>query len=125
MINRIASQAPAITVQEVLPKIDLNTEADVVLPIGAKTNQLNRDQTPHQDPNTKEKIEKAVKGMNDFLSVSNTHLKFQYHEKLKEYYVTIVDGKTDEVVKEIPSKKLLDMFAAMNEYIGLMVDKKI
>jgi flagellar protein FlaG len=29
------------------------------------------------------------------------------------------------VVKEIPSKKVLDMYAAMTEFVGLMVDKKI
>ena len=122
MINRVASQAPAIPVQESMPKIESTAEGQVVLPVELNVNQGN---TPPHDPHTEEKLEKAIKGMNDFLSASNTHLKFQYHEKLKEYYVTIVDGKTDEVVKEIPSKKLLDMFAAMNEYIGLMVDKKI
>jgi flagellar protein FlaG len=122
MINRVASRAPATPVEETMQKIESTVEGQAVLSAESKMNQNN---TPPQDPHTKEKLEKAVKGMNDFLSASNTHLKFQYHEKLKEYYVTIVDSKTDEVVKEIPSKKLLDMFAAMNEYIGLMVDKKI
>jgi flagellar protein FlaG len=122
MINRVASQAPATHVQETMPKIDSTVKGLAVLPVELKVYQ---EHTPPQDSHTKEKIEKAVKGMNDFLSASNTHLKFQYHEKLKEYYVTIVDGKTEEVVKEIPSKKLLDMFAAMNEYIGLVMDKKI
>jgi flagellar protein FlaG len=122
MINRVARQAPAIPVQEVMPKIELIVDGQTVFPVEPK---MNHDNTPPQEPHTKEKLENAVKGMNDFLSASNSHLKFQYHEKLKEYYVTIVDGKTNEVVKEIPSKKLLDVFAAMNEYIGLMVDKKI
>jgi flagellar protein FlaG len=78
-----------------------------------------------QEPVTKEKVESVVRGMNEFLSVSNTHLKFEFHDKLQEYYVTIVDDKSREVIKEIPSKKVLDMHAAMTEFIGLMVDKKI
>ena len=77
-----------------------------------------------QQTQTKEKTEKVINSMNDFLKASNTHLKFQMHEKLKEYYVTIVDDTTDEVVKEIPSKKLLDMYAAMTDYLGILVDKK-
>jgi flagellar protein FlaG len=78
-----------------------------------------------QEPVTKEKVEEVVKGMNEFLEASNTSIQFEFHEKLKEYYVTIVDNKTSEVVREIPAKKMLDMYAAMTEYIGLMVDKKI
>jgi flagellar protein FlaG len=78
-----------------------------------------------QEPVTKEKMESVVRGMNEFLSATNTHLKFEFHDKLQEYYVTIVDDKSKEVIKEIPSKKMLDMHAAMTEFIGLMVDKKI
>jgi flagellar protein FlaG len=78
-----------------------------------------------QEPVTKEKMESVVRGMNEFLTVSNTHLKFEFHDELKEYYVTIIDDSTKEVIKEIPSKKVLDIYAAMTEFVGLMVDKKI
>jgi flagellar protein FlaG len=74
---------------------------------------------------SKDNIEKVVKSINDFLEPSNSHLKFEFHEDLKEYYVTIVDDTTKEVIKEIPSKKLLDMYSEMKEYLGLLVDKKI
>jgi flagellar protein FlaG len=73
----------------------------------------------------KEKLDDIIDGINEFLQPSNTSLKFELHEKLNEYYVTIVDDITHEVVKEIPSKKMLDMYAAMTEFVGLMVDKKI
>ncbi len=73
----------------------------------------------------KEKMEGVVEGLNKYLMQSNTALKFQYHEKLQEYYVTLVDEKTKEVVREIPPKKMLDFYAAMTEFLGLIVDKKI
>lgn len=79
---------------------------------------------PQQQPHTKEKTEKVINSMNNFLKESNSHLKFKFHDELKEYYVTIVDDTTNEVIKEIPSKKLLDMYAAMTDYLGLLVDKK-
>jgi flagellar protein FlaG len=75
--------------------------------------------------NEKEKVAKVVDGLNEFLTPSHTSLKFEYHEKLNEYYVTLVDDQTKEIVKEIPSKKMLDFYAAMTEAIGLMIDKKI
>jgi flagellar protein FlaG len=70
-------------------------------------------------------MKKALESINDFLKDSNTHLKFNYHDDLKEYYVSVVDNMTNEVVREIPSKKLLDMYAAMREYVGLIVDRKV
>ncbi|WP_163099687.1 flagellar protein FlaG [Peribacillus alkalitolerans] len=74
---------------------------------------------------TKEKVEEVVSSMNKFLQPTHTSLKFEFHEKLNEYYVTLIDDRTQEIVREIPSKKILDMYAAMTEFIGLMVDKKI
>lgn len=73
----------------------------------------------------KESVEKTISSMNEFLKASNTRLKFVLHDKLHEYYVTVVDDVTEEVVKEIPPKKLLDMYASMTELLGLLVDKKI
>ncbi|WP_413300379.1 flagellar protein FlaG [Bacillus sp. 1P10SD] len=98
---------------------------------GAKIKAISpeKQDQPQKQPQTKaqskEKTEKVIQSMNDFLKASNTHLKFQFHEELKEYYVTLVDDTTNEVVKEIPSKKLLDMYAAMTDYLGLLVDKKV
>jgi len=73
----------------------------------------------------KETIKTAVSNMNDFIEPVITNLKFVFHEDLHEYYVTIINPVTDEVIREIPPKKLLDMYAAMAEYIGLLVDEKI
>jgi flagellar protein FlaG len=74
---------------------------------------------------TIEKMEEVVKGINDFIQPINTSIKFVLHEKLNDYYVTIIDDHTHEVIKEIPSKKLLDTYANMMEFVGLLVDKKI
>ncbi|GMB09120.1 flagellar protein FlaG [Thermolongibacillus altinsuensis] len=73
----------------------------------------------------KEKLEEIVKGINEFLQPSQTSLKFDLHDELKEYYVQIIDERTKEVIREIPPKKLLDIYAAMMEFVGLIVDKKI
>ena len=74
---------------------------------------------------TKEKLIEKVEGMNDFLEPTNTAVKFQFHEELGEYYVQIINTSTDEVLKEIPNKKFLDMYASMAEFAGLLVDEKL
>jgi flagellar protein FlaG len=74
---------------------------------------------------TKEKLEKVISAMNDMLEPAHTSSKFVLHEKLNDYYVQIVDEVTKEVVKEIPNKKFLDMYAEMIDFMGIFVDKKI
>lgn len=85
-------------------------------------------QTEHQGEEIQLPVEKAQQmtdSMNKFLESVNTQLRFKLHNELNEYYVAIVDSKTDEVVREIPSKKLMDMYAAMKEFVGLLIDRKI
>ncbi|OAS85815.1 MULTISPECIES: flagellar protein FlaG [Metabacillus] len=74
---------------------------------------------------SKEEMERVIDGINEVLQPANTHIKFELHEKLNEYYVTVVDNNTNEIVREIPSKKWLDIYTAMTDFVGLIVDKKI
>jgi flagellar protein FlaG len=74
---------------------------------------------------SKEELEKVIGAMNELIKPSHTSSKFVLHEKLNDYYVQIVDEVTQEVVKEIPNKKFLDMYAEMIDFMGIFVDKKI
>jgi len=74
---------------------------------------------------SKENVKQVIDSLNKFLEPNHTSLKFELHEELNEYYVTIVNNETREVIREIPSKKILDIYAAMTEFLGFVVDKKI
>ena len=69
-------------------------------------------------------VKNRVEGMNEFLEPTTTAVKFLLHEDLNEYYVQVINPLTDEVLKEIPNKKFLDMYASMTELMGLIVDEK-
>lgn len=83
------------------------------------------EQSKEEEKISKETLEEVIKGINQFLMPSHTSLKFTLHEDLKEYFVAIVDDNTKEVIREIPPKKLLDMYAAMKDFIGIIFDRKI
>lgn len=74
---------------------------------------------------SKKDVQEVVNSMNTFLKPTHTSVRFEYHEKLNEYYVKVVDDSTEETIREIPPKKLLDFYAAMTEFVGIMVDEKI
>jgi|SRR5690606_3459545 len=73
----------------------------------------------------KKQLQDVIQALNDFLSPTYTALKFTMHEKLGEYYVQIIDEETKEVIREVPPKKMLDLYAAMAERIGLIINEKI
>lgn len=102
-------------------------------PIHQESSQLNTstEKEPEQRkilPYSKEdraKMESMVEGLNEFLEPVETSVRFELHDKLERYYVTVVDKNTDEVVREIPPEKMLDMYAAMAEFMGILVDEKV
>lgn len=70
-------------------------------------------------------MQEVVDKMNQMLEVNHNATKFKYHDGLDRYYVTVVDRATDEVIKEIPPKKLLDAFYEMQKLFGMIVDEKV
>jgi flagellar protein FlaG len=73
----------------------------------------------------KEKVQKAVDAINEFMTIQNHNSKFVMHEGLDRYYVQVVDSDTDEVIREVPPRKLLDAFYTMQRFLGMIVDEKI
>ena len=69
-------------------------------------------------------IRKAVDRVNQTFELEKRSLKFQIHDRLNEVMVKVIDSETQEVIREIPPEKLLDMFASMLELAGLLVDEK-
>lgn len=84
-------------------------------------------QQPVQEEEKKAKVtlEEAIEDLNNFLKPIKTSIQFVLHEELKEYFVQVVNVDTNEVIREIPPKKMLDIYAAMAELMGLIVDRKI
>lgn len=74
---------------------------------------------------TKEDLEQNIEGVNKFLDLNQTTLKFQVHEDLDRLFVEVIDRNTQEVVREIPPKEFLDMISSMLEHVGLIVDKRV
>lgn len=53
------------------------------------------------------------------------NVEISYNEEVNRYAIKIIDSDSKNVVKEIPSEKMLDMFARMLDMAGLLVDEKL
>ena len=112
-VNRTVPTNPSIkevVKQESQPAVKNNSEANMLI---------------DNSEEAKAKVKEVVTKMNDMLDATNSKSKFMYHDGLERYYVTVVDRETDEVVKEIPPRKLLDAYYEMQKMLGMVVDEKI
>ena len=55
---------------------------------------------------------------------NNTKAVFGVNEATNRITIKIVDKDTDEIIKEFPAEKTLDMIARVWEMAGIMVDEK-
>jgi len=107
--------------------IETATSSKSMNTITIKQNQANIIEQNVQDEEqvvSKEKMHQVVDSINEIFEINNKSLKFVYHEGLKEYFVQLVDSETDEVVKEIPPKKLIDAYYEMQKLVGMIIDEK-
>jgi flagellar protein FlaG len=66
----------------------------------------------------------AIEETNKYYQPYDKMLQFSIHEATKQIMVKIINIKTDEIIAEIPSEKILDMIAKIWEMAGLLIDKK-
>lgn len=57
-------------------------------------------------------------------TLKDHNIEISYNDEVNRYAIRIMDSKSKEVVREIPSEKSLEMFARMLEIEGLLVDEK-
>lgn len=93
-------------------KIDLAIKTSSKKPQDTETTSL-----------TKLDVEERVSQMNEWMAPHATEIRFQLHEKLNDYFVQVIDPQTEEVLREIPSRKILDYYAAVAQKLGLLVDE--
>lgn len=125
--------------------VDVNTgstagqqqvQAASLPPVGGKGNSNNNSQPGSQDRGAvqtdkevaPDKIKAAVDDLNKTVKqaspLHHTQLSFKYHEDTNRISITVTDSDTDEVIREIPPEKTLDMLAKAWEMAGLLVDER-
>lgn len=106
-------------------------------PVGGKGNSNNNGQPGQQQDRgavqtdqevAPDKIKAAVDDLNKTVKqaspLHHTQLSFKYHEDTNRISITVTDSDTDEVIREIPPEKTLDMLAKAWEMAGLLVDER-
>lgn len=118
--QEISSVSPArtATVTPVAVAKGKKSSADVV---GISEEQAKENGKAGVGKNTAKSV---VDTANDLLKTNRTSARFKYHEASRQVSIKIVDDVTQEVIKEIPPEKSIEMLEKMLEMTGILVDEK-
>jgi flagellar protein FlaG len=70
-------------------------------------------------------ILKSVEQANKALEGTNRRFEYSVHEETNTIMVKVIDGETDELIREIPPEKILNLIAKLWELAGIIVDEKV
>lgn len=73
----------------------------------------------------KTELEKALELVNDALKVADKKFDFELHEGTNRTMVKVIDRETEEIIREIPPKEILDLVEKMTELVGILMDKRV
>lgn len=88
------------------------------------TTTLYNQSNPKKELPAKEELERVTAEANKALEVVNTQLVFRVHEGTGRPLIKLVESASQEVIREIPPEKMLDVLAGIWEWAGLIVDRK-
>ena len=102
--------------------VKTSTEDDVTnKPLTAPTNGI-----VHKSPDdSQEEVTQMTEALNKFFQAMDANIRFTIHEKSNQLMVQVVDRANDKVLKEFPPSEFLDTIAAIRDYVGILLDKKI
>ncbi len=85
---------------------------------------LNDKPENEQDDRLLDKLNGAIREMNESMEVKHLSLRFELHEDSERWMVQIVDIVEDQVIREIPPEKMLQLSARIQDTVGVMLDRQ-
>ncbi|SNS48820.1 flagellar protein FlaG [Anaerovirgula multivorans] len=74
---------------------------------------------------SEEQVVKAIERANKSFEPFDRRFEISVHEKMNAVMVKVINTMNDEVIREIPPEKILDMVAYMLEVAGILIDEKV
>jgi len=116
----------------------INRAADnlVTKDAGIQINQSKADRINHREfahltafeknvlPVSDKVVLETIERANRAISGANRRFEFSFHEKTQDIMVKVIDSDTNEVLREIPPEKIIDLIANLMEMAGLIVDER-
>ena len=122
-INK-SSTSHSVAVTQKVSVVDIEkSNRDWSQSITKNISQLNEYEKDNMPVSERVVIE-AIQRANKAILGGNRRFEFSIHEQTNEIVVKVYNSDTDELIKEIPNEKILDMVAKICEMAGIFVDER-
>ncbi len=118
--NSISSKSSNADIQKAISTIGKSERVLTTTKSISQISNYDKDNMPVSERVVLEAIQKANKA----ISGGNRRFEFSIHEKTNEIVVKVFDSETNELIREIPNEKVLDMVAKICEMAGILVDER-
>ncbi|MBL6971393.1 MAG: flagellar protein FlaG [Desulfobacterales bacterium] len=99
--------------------------AQARLPVGTGMSPKGEAATkPVHEPSTADLKEVAANVQENLKFMSDVDLQFSVHEASGQVMIQVREESTGKLIREIPSKEVLNIAAKFDEMVGLIMDKK-
>lgn len=85
-----------------------------------KSDKNQADAAKTEEPNTKQ-VESAVEKLNKFVKTSSSNVQFSVDQETGIRIISVVDKDTKEVIRQMPSKEVVEMARALDKLQGLLI----
>lgn len=100
-----------------------NTSAVPAKPVAAPVETASTVQQPVSLPNM-EQVKEAVQKINKTMQALSNNLEFSIDEDSDRTIVKVVDQETKEVIRQVPTKEVLEIGKALDKVQGLLIRQK-
>ena len=113
------------TVEAAVSSPVTTTTVKQVQPLGATIGDGNgqEEEKDGKEP-SKSTIDSVMSEANQKMRMTKTRCEYSYDEPTKRVSIKVFDKDTDELIREVPPEKSLEMLQKMWELAGIMVDEK-
>lgn len=115
-LNKIHEQTQKAVVQESHRQDPRQKQQDKVL--GREQRVVEWERSYMED------LQDAVEKVNITADTFNISLRFRIHEESERIMVQVINLENNEVIKEIPPEKILNVVAQIQNIIGLFIDTR-
>ncbi|MDD5716282.1 MAG: flagellar protein FlaG [Sulfuricurvum sp.] len=88
-----------------------------------KVAQINSDQKTSK-LDSQEQMDKLIEQLNQSLNPFNTSLRFGFDNKSEDFYVSVVDTKSNRMLRRFPVEQAEQLLPKIQEVNGLLFDQK-
>lgn len=103
-------------------KMSIETNAHRKIESSDRAVEINADTQRHRFK--REDLEEAIKDINKMILGPDSRFEFKVHERTGRFMIKLIDNDTDEIIKEIPPEKILDLVASIWDLVGILVDER-